>query len=279
MTDSLRFRLVALWSTVGIFLAASGMYFVTAIIIGAPAIELDPVASGGVYFVMAACFYLLVVRRRGSERIREAFSIRPVPVVLRSYVLLAGASTILLAPCLAALNSRIFPDRVHSPDALNDLLGQPLGWLPFLCVSILIAPVVEELVDRGWLQPRLEKLWGAPAAIALSSLFFGLGHLVLWMTPYFTIVGAMLGYVVYATRSVWAGIILHMAFNASLVTLGMLGAGEIFMTWVEATGPVAWIAPMGILVIIGFMIHIDRSRRALTCSKLHSLHPKISVMT
>lgn len=50
--------------------------------------------------------------------------------------------------------------------------------IPLLMFSVLTAAVVEELVFRGYIQPRLEAIFKSPAlAILISSLIFGIMHL------------------------------------------------------------------------------------------------------
>lgn len=89
---------------------------------------------------------------------------------------------------------------------------------------VLLAPIVEELVFRGWLLGRLERALPPAGAIATSSLLFGLHHVrnVFWREPaavlgqvLFTglVLGPLLAYVTLRGRSVWPAVVLHYLNN------------------------------------------------------------------
>jgi membrane protease YdiL (CAAX protease family) len=91
-------------------------------------------------------------------------------------------------------------------------------------INALFAPIYEELIFRGWLLGRLARAVGAPRAIVVTSLLFGLLHLrnVYWREPealvqqvlYTGLVfGPLAAYVTLKTRSVWTAVALHYANN------------------------------------------------------------------
>lgn len=88
--------------------------------------------------------------------------------------------------------------------------GSQSTWLMFLAVGI-IAPIVEELVCRGFLLRRMEK-HGKILAIVLSSVLFGLMHENLPQIPGATAVGLVLGYVT-LEYSIWWAMALHAINN------------------------------------------------------------------
>jgi membrane protease YdiL (CAAX protease family) len=90
--------------------------------------------------------------------------------------------------------------------------------------NVLVAPIYEELIFRGWILGRLVRNRGNGVAIAVSSLLFGLLHLrnIYWLDPEalvrmmaFTglVAGPVLGYVTLRCRSVWPAVILHYLNN------------------------------------------------------------------
>ena len=83
--------------------------------------------------------------------------------------------------------------------------------------SIIIAPIIEELIYRGFIQDRLKK-YGDVFAIVVSSLLFGIihGNIPQFITSF--LLGLVLGYVYLVTNSVKTTIFLHM-FNNAYVTL------------------------------------------------------------
>lgn len=95
--------------------------------------------------------------------------------------------------------------------------------LAFVAVAV-VAPVVEELLFRGVVAESLRRR-GAPVAIGVSALLFGLAHLQ-WSAvgiTYFTSCGVVLG-TLYWRRGLWASISAHAAFNGSLVVLATVVA-------------------------------------------------------
>lgn len=92
----------------------------------------------------------------------------------------------------------------------------------FFAIAIA-APLVEELLFRGFLQNALAKylpIWGA---IVLSSFLFALVHLQLYAIPGLMSLGIAFGYLYHRTGSLRTNIMLHMANNAValIVTQGI----------------------------------------------------------
>jgi membrane protease YdiL (CAAX protease family) len=90
--------------------------------------------------------------------------------------------------------------------------------------NVLVAPTYEELIFRGWILGRLAHRRSAAAAIAISSLLFGILHLrnIFWQdtgalvrSMVFTgvVLGPLLGWVTLRCRSVWPAVCLHYLNN------------------------------------------------------------------
>jgi membrane protease YdiL (CAAX protease family) len=82
-------------------------------------------------------------------------------------------------------------------------------------VAVVVAPISEELLFRGFLQPALGRWTGRRLAIVLSAAFFATAHMDLYAMPTLLVLGIALGYVYDRTRSLAAPVALHMAFNAT----------------------------------------------------------------
>jgi membrane protease YdiL (CAAX protease family) len=98
-------------------------------------------------------------------------------------------------------------------------------------ILVLVAPVVEEFLVRGIMYDVL-KPYGNGVAIIITSLLFGLMHGSLQMLFYTTALGFALGYVRYATDSLFVVTVLHMLVNAVaagvlfLLSLDVITGGE-----------------------------------------------------
>ncbi len=80
-------------------------------------------------------------------------------------------------------------------------------------VAVVAAPISEELLFRGFLQPALARWTGRGSAIVLSAAFFAAAHMDLYAMPLLLVLGIALAYVYDRTRSLAAPVALHMAFN------------------------------------------------------------------
>ncbi|MBW3665185.1 MAG: CPBP family intramembrane metalloprotease [Actinobacteria bacterium] len=90
-----------------------------------------------------------------------------------------------------------------------------------ILVVVVVAPVVEELVFRRSLLTAIERRWRPVAAIAASSLLFGLVHIELFaagavgvvQVASITIFGAVLAVLYRSTAATAAPIAAHVSFN------------------------------------------------------------------
>jgi membrane protease YdiL (CAAX protease family) len=83
----------------------------------------------------------------------------------------------------------------------------------------ILAPLGEELTYRGILMVSLMKSLGAGGAILASALLFGLAHIGAQpqaVLPLF-LLGLVLGYAAYRTRSLLAPVVAHALFNSVMV--------------------------------------------------------------
>jgi membrane protease YdiL (CAAX protease family) len=145
-------------------------------------------------------------------------------------------ATILIVPAMYGvmfLTEQVFQAIHYAHPQEHDLL-QAMGHdpTPFTRVSlivsaVLLAPVFEEFLFRGMLQPSIELyLESAGAtqkgivrwtAIIVSSLIFTAIHMQFWMMPPIFFLSLCLGYSYARTRNLWVTMMVHALFNASSV--------------------------------------------------------------
>lgn len=180
------------------------------------------VAPGGLLLALPLAYWLLtrfiLARGRPGEARRwVALRLRPLQGAALAWTLLAVPLLLVLSWALSAVYTGLVPvppDSFHPFASLDDT---PLQRLSIVVMAVSIAPLLEELVFRGLLQYRLERRHGPVRGIALASLLFAVIHLIPWILPLHFALGAFFGWMVYATRSIWAGVILHTANNAAAV--------------------------------------------------------------
>ncbi len=94
-----------------------------------------------------------------------------------------------------------------------------LDWLPGVLVAGVGAGIGEEILARGVIFRIVEEGLGTWWALAISALFFGAAHIfnpgaTLWSSAAIAIeAGLLLGMIYHVTRSLWACIGLHAAWN------------------------------------------------------------------
>lgn len=234
-------------------LKALGAFLLWDILAGVALLLLPPLAAIAVTGVLFAGFlWGFVLRPEGSPgalRRRATLRLRPLsPEGVRA-TLAAVPVLFVLSWALGEVWMRLVPVPPESLAPFRALTGTPLGRLAVTLLAVACAPLLEEFVFRGLVQHPLERRWGPAPAIALTSLVFALGHLLPWVLPLHLLLGLTFGYAVYATRSIWAGVILHAA-NNSLAALGLdTSTPEVPATvWKTGPTPELWTA-LAVLVL------------------------------
>ena len=122
-----------------------------------------------------------------------------------------------------------------------------------IVTTVLIAPFVEEMLFRGYLQKILEDSWqDVTKAVLITSLFFAFVHLNLYWVVQIYLLGLVLGFLAWRTNSIWPGLILHGLNNGFAVALN--NTQDIFdkyYNWHEHVNPL-WIICAIILIVFGF---------------------------
>ncbi len=88
-----------------------------------------------------------------------------------------------------------------------------------LIAAVIIAPIGEELLFRGFLYPALKSSMGKWGAILLSSFMFGAVHMALVQTLLLSVFGVILCLAYERAKSIWLPIVLHALFNGLTITL------------------------------------------------------------
>ena len=129
---------------------------------------------------------------------------------------------------LGQLNARLpLPEWMQGLDEMRGemLEGLLLGGgvsTAFLFVTVALTPALfEELLFRGYLQRQAERRFGSRAAVVGVGVAFGLYHLTAAQAVPLSVLGVYLCFVVWATGSLWSGVLVHLLNNG----LAVLAAG------------------------------------------------------
>jgi hypothetical protein len=129
----------------------------------------------------------------------------------------AGAGGVLLAFGIAAVANFIKTPKVETP--FDQLAKTPLSMALLALTAIVAAPLFEEMVFRGFLQPLLSRTFGMWLGILITALLFGGLHASEYQFAWqyvaaISIVGIALGIVRAKTNSTIPGTVMHGCFNA-----------------------------------------------------------------
>lgn len=140
-----------------------------------------------------------------------------------------GLATLLGLVLVGSLVSPWWPFRDAPQQGLLDLLARARGLElgAFFLTAVILAPIFEEILFRGvllpWLQERFRGPLGAgigtALALGLSATLFGLTHLEPGGLPTLVLLGFCLGGAYLRSRSLWVPILIHAAWNGSLLIL------------------------------------------------------------
>ncbi len=111
--------------------------------------------------------------------------------------------------------------RISPPDPgreIHDLVARglgPVGMAMLIFAAVILAPIGEETLFRGVLLPWLRRFMGVDAAVGVSAVIFGIGHLRygLYLAT-IVVYGLVLGWARLRSGNLRASILLHMIINA-----------------------------------------------------------------
>jgi membrane protease YdiL (CAAX protease family) len=163
------------------------------------------------YVFLTAALYLVISWRYGAPFWRALAWTFPVPRALQ--VLVAGpVLTIVLSSLGVAL--RTPPESSQIENMINSRASLAIVML----FGVVLAPIFEELVFRGFLFPLLARSFGPWPGIVLTTIPFALLHGAqnrwAWQPIILIgIAGAVFGFVRYKTESTTSSFLLHASYN------------------------------------------------------------------
>jgi membrane protease YdiL (CAAX protease family) len=190
------------------------------------------------------------VKRTGRPW-REALGLGPLPPGTMAPLLLILLGAVTIFSELYLVIQRIAP----VPDAFERMLRDLMrisgttDLVATIAVAVLLAPILEEALFRGALLQALARTRGAGRATLWTAVFFALYHLYNpWQVIPTFFLGLVLAWVALSTRTLWASIVVHAAFNA--VSLAVFAAP--FTERQPAAEHVPWVvAAIFSLLILG----------------------------
>lgn len=124
------------------------------------------------------------------------------------------------AGCGLSLFVALMTASMKTPEStpIEELFKYPHTAMMFVAMAVLVAPLVEETLFRGYLYPMFARSFGVTPAILVTGLLFGLMHGgQLGWTPglvaMLTLVGIVFTLVRARTGTVFASFLMHLGYN------------------------------------------------------------------
>ena len=205
----------------------------------------------------------LVLMRWSGSTPSEFLGIRRVSLnasQLASLILII-AGAFFTIDTLAYANMEFLPDTQWVNDlkaqeasvrlALEVLLSDmvPMTLLANAIIMVVVPAVGEELFFRGAVQGLLGRKFSYHIAIAISALFFALGHMQPLSVLPILFMGVLFGYLRHWTGSIWIPIALHLINNAAALASAYLNEGKLLTESTMAGTMWSYFGP--ILVLVG----------------------------
>jgi len=192
--------------------------------------------------------------------------------------LLIGSSTWAVAHTLLWLQQRALPAskalEEFSKQMEAQFAEQPL-WVMIVLLAVVPA-VCEELLFRGFLLSGLSagmRKW--PAIIAAGAIF-GVFHFILDRVPITALMGILLGYICWQSRSIFPGMLVHAMHNSAMI---VLSHSEVLAKWLHLDKlepgsmlPARMLLPAVILLAIGIAV-LASLRRSSPAAESASAEP------
>ncbi|WP_024832733.1 type II CAAX endopeptidase family protein [Ruminiclostridium josui] len=180
---------------------------------------------GELIFILLPVIIFFAIGRYDIKSTLNLRGTRPINYLLVVFLTLFGM------PVVGALNAITFA-------LIREMFGKNLpipkvivNDVPTLFIALLVigvsAAVCEEVMFRGLIQNGYRK-YGVAVSIGVTSVLFGLLHRDIQKTVSTILLGALIGFIVYRTGSIFTGMIAHFTNNASAVLLSFMASK---MSW------------------------------------------------
>lgn len=201
---------------------------------------------------------LFFLKRKGFS-IKEIFRWNPVDKNIVLIAIIIGLAMTIVGDELDRLINIIFTP----PDFLKQLelslkINSTLDLILLFIGTVIIASLVEESVFRGFLQISLERYQNVTKAVIYSSIFWALTHLVVFWAIQIFLMGIVLGYLAWRTKSIIPSAICH-GINNGLALLFNNIEGNGFYALYEWKGHVSpLILIPAIIILVRGIQFLDR---------------------
>ena len=179
-------------------------------------------ANSLIFAGLAMIGFLFLLRYSKKESFIQTyrFDVRPNFIQLL-LALIIGVSALFFSGYVLEGMALLIPEPYVAYVEMFENLALGSGFSLFIAVAV-IAPIFEEMLFRGYIFDQLERHFAAVGmTIVASGVLFGLYHLNIFQGVFASVLGIVLGFSYYWTRSIWIPILIHFANNVLSYLLGV----------------------------------------------------------
>jgi|GEM_PF-180605 len=206
---------------------------------------------GELFVILPSLLYIL----RKDLSMQSVYRLRSIRENTWLWCVVIGVSVSVLGDELDRLISLVFDPPEWLTQSMEFFrIDSGLDFIVLIGGVVVVAPITEELLFRGFLQTTLEhRERNVTRAILLTALAFAILHMNTWWVIQIYLFGLVLSYFSWRTQSVAPGMLAHMSINATSVFLGNLHLRD-QLEWYELGGHVSpiWIAVSILGIYYGF---------------------------
>jgi len=159
--------------------------------------------------VIMICVIGFICLLKSRYEINLLSNVTPMGIILA--ILCSVLFFLLLDKCLDPIFESAFPQSEQDyQETIQSLIKSPVTSLLQVCI---IAPIIEEILMRGFVLGGLKNTYGVIGALLISALFFAILHFNMVQTLSAFVCGIILGLLYIKTNSIPCCIIAHCGYN------------------------------------------------------------------
>ena len=203
--------------------------------------------------------------RRQHVPLAEGLRLKPIPLLTAFICVLLGIGLYFVGAVIDGVMAQL--SGMQSVPIESSMLPKTgLEMAAYFAALAIFAPLCEEILFRGVIQGAYENRKSARFAIIITALLFAFYHFRLSGLPGLLPIAFVLGYVVWRTGSVYAGMLIHFGNNGASAFQNILyfatGKGyPINFLWAALAGLVVTI----VLLVLIARLHPRPPRQSRSC--------------
>lgn len=221
---------ISAWVVLGFFAVQFLLLYVIQLLVKADIITVGAFKSPLTQLIVSAIAYTLalvfiilpyLIRERYSSSFKKLLGIHKQPLLRNlGWVLLGYGAYLALSLVFAIVIKAVWPgfDAMQAQEIGFKGLHGPVEFAMALLALVVIAPIVEELLFRGFLFGQLRRTTNFWLSTLITSLVFGFVHLQWNVGVDVFALSLVLCFLREKTGTIWVGIALHMVKNSIAFT-------------------------------------------------------------